>query len=257
MNIYKIQKLILQRIISETRNNSVLRNNVINIALLGSFQTKEAIENYSDLDILFILKSDRFGKIDQEVITNLKKLTEKLSKHGIEISFLSHTIFEFQHYVDANYLIHYSWGDVFYGNKKHFIALFNKIIKAKNFNDKNRKHLVKYNIPHARFNLLRKYISWNDFSTTGLRKLLKLYIDGTIEICGWVLVYKKIFLKSKHEILKRFSSECKDWGNIKLLNEIIEIRTRISNMKINKDGTDLFIQKLIKLIDYCNKKVYE
>lgn len=257
MNIYKIQKLILKRIVSEIKNNSVFKNNVINIALLGSFQTKEAIKNYSDLDILFILKSDCFGKIDQKIIINLKKLAEKLNKYGVEISFLSHTIFEFRHYVDANYLIHYSWGEVFYGSKKHFDILLNKIIRTKNFNDKNRKQLVKYNIPQTRFNLLRKYISWNDFSSIGLKKLLKLYIDGAIEICEWVLVYKKIFLKNKHEILKRFSLECKDWENIKLLNEVIKTRARITSIKINKGDAELFIQELIKLIDYCNKKVYE
>lgn len=257
MNIYGAQELILKEIVSETKNNLILKNNVINIALVGSFQTKEAIKNYSDLDILFILKSDRFGEINPGIISNLKKLAEKLNKHGLEISFLSHTIFEFRHYVDANYLIHYSWGKVFYGSKKYFSKLLNKIIKAKNFNDKNRKQLIRHNIPHARFNLLRKYISWNDFSETGLRRLLKLCIDGTIEICEWVLVYKRIFLKNKRGILRKFLSEYKDWWDIKLLDEIIETRKKIANMKIDRRKTDLLVQKLVKLINYCNKKVYE
>jgi len=257
MNIYKTQKSILKEIVFVIKNNLILKNNVINIALVGSFQTKEAIKNYSDLDILFILKSDRFGEINPEVISSLKKMAERLNRHGIEISFLSHTVFEFRHYVDAEYLIHYSWGKVFYGSKKYFSGLFDKIIRAKNFNDKNRKRLIRYNIPHARFNLLRKYISWNDFSETGLRKLLKLYIDGTIEICEWILIYKKIFLKNKRDILKRFISECKDWENAELLSEIIETRKIMANMKINRKKTDLLIQKLTKLINYCNKKVYE
>lgn len=257
MNIYKAQELILKEIVSAIKNDSILENNVINAALLGSFRTKEVAEKYSDLDILLILKSNRFGEIDLKVISDLKSLAEKLRKHGIEISFLSHTIFEFENYVDANYLIHYSWGDVFYGNKKNFSTLFNKIIKTKNFDDRERKQLIKYNIAHARFNLLRKYISWTDFSRDGLKKLLKLYIDGTIEICDWALVYKNIFLQRKREMLKRFSAEYKDWEDVRLLDEIIGAREGLAGTKIDKRSANAFIQKLIKLIDYCNRKIYE
>ncbi len=257
MDIYRAQELILNKIIFEIKNNLILKQNIISAALLGSFKTKEAIKNYSDLDVLFILKSDRFGEIDSKAVLNLKLLVEKIKKYGIEISFLSHSIFDFQYYVDVNYLIHYSWGHVFYGNKKQFIQLFNKIIKTKNFSDKNRKKLVRYNISHARFNLIRKYISWTDFSTVGLKKLMKLYIDGIVEICDWSLIYKNLFLRSKHEILERFLIEYKDWNDDELVNNIILMREKIMEEKYNRKKIDMLIKKFIQLINYCNRKVYE
>lgn len=252
----KKRQAILREIVGKCRKNLLIKRELIFISLLGSSQTGEAVDNYSDLDVLLVLKSSKSGFIKKRVLLELKKLTEQISQNtDIEISILTHTEFDFNEYVDLEYLIHYSWGRVLFGSKESYKNMFSSIIKEKYSKEKLRD-LAYYDLIHARFNVIRKYVSWNKFSKNNYTKdLLKLIVDKIIEICDWALIYKGIFMKTKKEIVQGFNKNF----NLKKYNHIPEkayyIRANweshdFSEGEICKfmDDSIMFIQELIRTI---------
>ena len=84
-----------------------LRQFIEIIALVGSARTKEAIDGYSDLDILLLIKCSRTGNINFGIINKLRKIMADLSKlYNVKISLLTHTFNDLKYYVDIEYLIH-------------------------------------------------------------------------------------------------------------------------------------------------------
>jgi len=257
MNSLKYKK-VFEEVVKLTTRDETIKKYIQFIVLLGSVKYGEEVENYSDLDILFILKSNNFGAIEKKVLDRLKKINEKLSKkNNIEISLLPHTIFDFREYVDFNYLIHYSWGKVVYGDHECFNKLFKEIIKEK-YTDQKRKELIYYNLIHARFNLFRKYLSWNENNKDNYSlTILKLFIDNIIEICDWALVFKNIFKKNKKDIANKFIEE---YPNIKRRNIILkalEIRYLWNTKKINEDEAFLFFRESLCLVEEIIEVIYE
>jgi hypothetical protein len=249
---------LLKEIVSQCVENSAIKNELLFISLLGSSQTNEAVEGYSDLDILFIFRSNKYGTIQKSTLLELKKLSEKVSgknDNDIEVSLLAHTIFDFEEYVDFEYLIHYSWGKVLFGAKKSYKKLFDSII-SKKYSEKIRKDLMYYNLIHARFNLIRHYVSWNKFNKDKyVPIILKLIIDKVIEICDWALIYKGIFKKTKKEILENFSNNFQlgKYGHIP--NQAYKIRANwnyynFTEKELSKfiDESVLFVQELIEIV---------
>ncbi|MCK5026852.1 MAG: hypothetical protein KAS07_00385 [Candidatus Pacebacteria bacterium] len=252
-----IRETILKEISTSCLSNNAIKSNLLFISLLGSTRTHEEVESYSDLDILFILNSNESGAIDQVVLRAFKKMAQDLSKkYSLEISFLTHTIFDFEEYVDFNYLIHYSWGEVLYGDSTEYKVLFQEIIGSK-YSDERRRDLIYYNLIHARFNLIRKYVSWNKFNTVDYKKnILKLIIDLIIEICDWSLVYKNIFKETKKEILKEFNSNFK-LKNGHIPQQAYEIRSKWKDLSFEEDTLDKFIEESILFTQELIEMIYE
>jgi len=247
---------ITKKIVSECLENSAIKSDLLFISLLGSSQTNEAIEGYSDLDILLVLKSSESGAIKESTLLELKKLSEEVSSDGnIEVSLLTHTVFDFEEYVDFNYLIHYSWGEVLYGSDEEYKKLFDVIVKKK-YSEKHRKELTYYNLIHARFNLVRQYVSWNKFNKEKYTQaILKLIIDKIIEICDWALVYRGIFKKTKREVLEDFNKNFRIEKYSHIPNQAIAIRANWSSYNFTEgefyefiDESILFVQELIRII---------
>lgn len=247
---------ITKKIVSECLENSAIKNDLLFISLLGSSQTNEAIEGYSDLDILLVLKSNESGAIKESTLLELKKLSEEVSRDGnIEVSLLTHTIFDFEEYVDFNYLIHYSWGEVLYGSDEEYKKLFDVIVKKK-YSEKHRKELTYYNLIHARFNLVRQYVSWNKFNKEKYTQaILKLIIDKIVEICDWALVYRGIFRKTKREVLEDFNKNFRIEKYNHIPNQAIAIRANWGSYNFTEeelykfiDESILFVQELIRII---------
>lgn len=251
------QKEVFEEVVKLTTSDKTINQYLRHIALLGSVRCDEAIENYSDLDVLFIFDSNKTGVIPINVLEKLKDIGEELSeKSNIEISLLPHTIFDFKEYVDFNYLIHYSWGEVVYGNKGNYKKIFEDIVKTK-YSDQKRKDLIYYNLIHARFNLIRKYISWNDSNKKDyIDSILKLFIDNLIEICDWALVYENIFEKNKKDVAKKFIEEYSKLKHNKVINKALEIRSNWDNEDLKMENGE-FLNESIFLIDEIIESVYE
>lgn len=237
--------------------DEVIKSHLLHIALLGSARCNENIENYSDLDILFIFRTNITGTIAIEILERLKKINSELSiDNNIEISFLPHTIFDFKEYVDFEYLIHYSWGEVAYGNEDSYKKIFEEIIKEK-YSVQKRKDLIYYNLIHARFNLFRKYISWNENNKKDYNQsILKLFIDNMVEICDWALIYKNIFERSKKDIANKFIEEYFDLTHKDIIIKTLEIRSGWNKKILNEKEINLFFKDSILLIEEIIKNIY-
>ena len=198
----------LEFVVKQILASKEIKTNTKFIVVLGSYREKEIVQNYSDLDILLILNSDNYGTINVEILDDLRRIASIASKrYGVKISLLTHTIFDFEEYVDFNYLIHYSWGEVIYGDKKGFQSIFNRLLNKKQFDKKVRSLIIYYNIIHARFNLIRRFVSLNKTNTRKYKQeIVKIFIDNILEICDWFLVYNDIFVVKKSNIVRTFLS---------------------------------------------------
>lgn len=257
----KHRENIIREIVSNCEDNYVIKDKLNFISILGSTRTDEAIEGYSDLDILFIFDSNKSGAIGQDVLRDMKKMAESFSeKYKIEISFLTHTIFDFEEYVDFNYLVHYSWGEVIFGSKSGYDDIFKKIIDKK-YSEEERKRLTYYNLIHARFNLIRKYVSWNEANTNDYKKkILQLIIDNVIEMCDWALVYKNLFKKTKKEVSESFKKEFSLKHN-HIISDSINIRDNWGSYTFEEEEFDeyiddsiLFVQEIVDVIHKEHEK---
>jgi|GEM_PF-2088364 len=225
---------IIEDLIKEI--NKVRFSDIILLSLLGSYRENEAVAKHSDCDFLFILKANKYGNISYKTIKVLKDISEIMSKkYPITFSFLTHTEFDLREYVDIEYLEHYSWGKVLIGTEAKYKKLFSRILHIKDTTDKTRKALMYHNIIHARFNVLRKYISLNKYNSKNIDKQLAvLLVDNIIEIIDWILIYDGNYFKTKQEIIKQFSIKNKNI-NASFLNEVMQVRKKFSgNIKLSK-----------------------
>jgi len=200
---------VLSRLLNLVTPSKNVCNSLDFIALIGSYREDEAIKNYSDIDILFILKdTDNKGTIDLSVLGELRKINKILcSEFPLEVSFLTHTVFDFCSYVEVDYLTHYSWGEVFYGKQIEFETLFSKILLNKAENEEQRKLNICNAVIHRRFNCIRKYVSVNEhLKPDYLQFISKLFIDNIIEIADLCLIFNNYYAKSKKEIVVEFEN---------------------------------------------------
>jgi hypothetical protein len=220
-------------------NIEINRSKIIDIqflSLLGSYREDEAVSGYSDCDLLFILKSDEYGNISCKTIELLKVISRKLStKYSVIFSFLTHTEFDLCEYVDIEYLQHYSWGRVLIGSKNQYKKLFDRILSQKDTTDIARKSLMYYNIIHARFNILRKYVSLNRYNSKNAeRQISILFVDKLIEIIDWILIYDNNYFETKKEIIKQFAIRNRGVSK-ETLNDILLLRNKLGgNVKISE-----------------------
>ena len=238
----------IQKITSLSLNE--VSDDILFIALLGSYQDGEAVENYSDLDILYVLKSNESGAIRRTVIESLREVCKEVSKNTpLEISMLTHTLFDFEKYVDFEYLTHYSWGRVLYGDEEKYKATLAKIAGRKHSKE-IRENLAYYNLTHARFNLFRKYVSWNRFNKKDYKRaLVKLFIDNLIEICDWALLYKDVYSKSKKEMADNFCMVFQDLAHKDLIHQVLQIRKEWNETVFDEKNISPFLEGCISLIE--------
>lgn len=219
MNIFLI---VFNNCINAIKKDKIIMKQIELIALLGSVRENECIFGYSDLDILIILKSNKYGTFKKNVILQLKEIIKKNSKnHQIKISFLTHTFDDFKNYVDIEYLYHYSWGEVVYSKEKSLKKEIEFIMNSKG-GFTSIKPLMIYNLRHARFNILREYISLNSYNTSNYFKNFGWkIIDKIFEISDWVLIYDEIWSKNKQEIVFNIKKLYSNKLNINTLEKLI------------------------------------
>ena len=212
----KIFLKTFNQFVKKSTSDRKLKQFIEIIALVGSARTEEAIDGYSDLDILLLIKCNRVGNINFDIINKLKKIAGDLSKlYNVKISLLTHTFNDLQYYVDLEYLIHYSWGRVAYTQGKNLKKEINKILKERNFTEGDLKKLIIYNVRHGRFNIIRKFVSLNEHNTANYHKILgKELIDYIFELCEWALIYKNEWPQTKRSLMKQF---------IKSHNKVVDV----------------------------------
>lgn len=198
-------KKAYKQIESMILGDSSLLKSVNLIALLGSVANKEELIGWSDLDVLVVLKSDKLGNIPMNLLEKLQKISFKVSKkYKFPISILTHTINDFEKYVSFEYLKHYSFGQCTYPNATYLKKKIKGILNRREVNINHVRAYCVYHIRHIRFNLLRKYVSLNEFNSSNCkREFVKLLIDKMIKATDLALNYKDIWPRTKQEILNK------------------------------------------------------
>ncbi|MEK7658044.1 MAG: hypothetical protein AAB366_02580 [Patescibacteria group bacterium] len=234
------------------KKNKIILDNIEFIALLGSAREKEYIPNYSDLDLLLIIKSDDAGAIEKNILLAIKNICAILSKkYLIKISFLTHTIKDFLGYVEYEYLRHYSLGRVLYGDKNSFLKFFANILSKKKPNRKELRRQMCNAIAHARFNLVRKYVSFNKFNTNVYsQQLLKLFIDNLFEISDWRLIADEIWCSSKKEIAQKISEKSNSQFKT-VVEKSYEYRKGWNDKQVPIKELELFFIESIGFVNDC------
>ncbi len=243
----KAYKEIESKILSDKE----LSKNVELIALLGSVADKEESSNWSDLDVLVVLKSDRLGNILLKDLDRLREICVEVSRqYSFPISILSHTMNDFESYVSFEYLKHYSMGKCSYPNPSFLKHKIDRILIKRKVDDKVRQAYCAYHMRHIRFNLLRKYVSLNESNSVNwIKEFVKLLIDKMIKVTDLALNFKNLWPESKQEILDTARTELKvDVGPLLMA---LEIRKGWSNVA-DAELSDFIPKGLEYLFDVIN-----
>jgi hypothetical protein len=239
---------IIETLCDIIKSDQGLQESISFISLLGSYRENEAIENYSDIDFLFILNdTDSKGTIKLQTLNRLKEINKNLTSiYKLDVSFLTHTVYDFHSYVLVDFLIHYSWGEVFFGNAAAYKSTFAEIIKGKYENDQERKLNMYNSAIHYRFNCIRKYVSVNEHINSNFRQFIcKLFIDALIEIADRCLIFNNHYSHSKKQIVMDFQ-KLDFIKNPDILKTCYEVRLDWNRYKDNIDFLDSFILKAVE-----------
>lgn len=238
------------------KSDSSLFKEVKTIALLGSVSDGEESNEWSDLDVLLILKSNDLGTLDLNALDKLKKIISDLSKkYDFPISLLPHTVDEFENYVCFEYLKHYSDGKVTYPKSDSLKQIINEILERRNVNERERKSYCLYHLRHVRFNYLRKMASINENNSSRPNKeICMLLIDKMIKVTDLALNYFDQWPMRKNDVLAQ-AKETLDIS-VEPLENALSVRKRWAEVteeeskEFIKTGTDY----LIETVEYILNK---
>lgn len=186
-------------------DNAAIREHLAFAGLLGSTAAEEAVEYYSDLDILLVLDTDRTGNIDLKVIRELQTLAETLQPQypSIQISLLTHSWNDFQNYVNFEYLKHYSCAEIgFERTKGEFDSRLGK--EYERADGKQSDVVIRYctnQLRMFRFNVLRKCAS-----PIEKKSLTKYLIDSLFEVLDFASIAEDQWVDSKHGLIEQIES---------------------------------------------------
>ncbi|PIS14548.1 hypothetical protein COT64_02065 [Candidatus Shapirobacteria bacterium CG09_land_8_20_14_0_10_39_12] len=238
--------LAYSKIEQKIKSNKRLFKSVKIIALLGSVPCGEKSNQWSDLDVLVVINSTPSGNIPFGHLQTLKNITKEVSSnYSFPISIFPHTIDDFKKYVCFEYLIHYSSGYCTYPNSKALKNIIKQILKSRNVSEKIRKGYCIYHLRHIRFNLLRKYISLNEYNSKDCNtKFLKLLIDKMIKVTDLALNYSDIWPRNKREILEKAKKNLT--FDVSILNDALKMRTNWASIT-DKDAKKFISRGILYL----------
>ncbi len=188
-------KNIYNQLLKIINNEVNLKKEILKLGIVGSINDSESVKMWSDLDILFIIKSDENGNINTDILLKLKQINKNLSYTypNIEIAFLAHTYDDFEKYVSFGYLENYKFASFSIENDDvDFVEYIENVINDRALSSEIKKRYSIYHLRHFRFNLIRKVISAGDDKIA-----LKMVIDKTIETMILYLTYFDKNIKGK------------------------------------------------------------
>lgn len=210
--------------------DKILHDRTSFIGLIGSLNSNEDILSWSDVDILMIIDSDKDGNLSPDVISKLKEAHEKIQQKypRMKISFLPHTIYDLNKYVCFEYLINYSYASCLFTrtSEEYLKQQIQNILKGRKLSAEIMKRYSLYHLRHLRFNLIRKYICWND----DIKGLGRLFIDNLIEATIFINAFNGNIEKSKIKSIETASKVIRDKKITRILNESYELRSKWDNI---------------------------
>jgi hypothetical protein len=247
-NHSEYSKKIYSKVLDSVNGDDSIKEDVLKIGLVGSVNDNESVASWSDLDILFILKSDSLGNINTDILLKLRELNKNISSAFIdtEISFLTHTYNDLENYVSFGYLENYKFASFGLENDNvDFVEYIDGLIEKRGVTDQIRKRYAVYHLRHFRFNLIRKILL-----TENPKIAIKQIIDKIIETMILVSVYNGQNIKGKNarfsEIKKMITSE----EVLKIYKESLEKRGVWSDIDFTEDDIALWLDNFVKIENY-------
>jgi 8-oxo-dGTP pyrophosphatase MutT (NUDIX family) len=238
---------VCNEVVEKINRSNLLDDNLLKFGLIGSVNDNEFSQEWSDLDFMFILKSDLLGNIKRNVIHELRKINTEISfKYpDLEISFLTHTYDDFEKYVAFDYLNHYKFTTFIIENDPvDFINYIESIIKDRNINSNIKVRYSVYHLRHFRFNLLRKVVS-----TSNNKSALKLIVDKLIETMILYMTYRGKTIKGKYHRLEEIKNTNIDENIKNIFNEALEKRKNWKNITVTIDDIEKWLEKFEEIIN--------
>lgn len=235
----------------KVKSSSILSDSLLKFGLIGSANDGEFSSEWSDLDFMFILKTDKLGNIDISVLDELRKINSNISfkYSNIEISFLTHTYDDFEKYVAFEYLNHYKFTKFIIENDHlDFIKYIDDLIKDRNLNLSIKVRYVVYHLRHFRFNLIRKVIS-----TTDNKKALKLIIDKLIESMILYMSYNSRSVQGKFFRLDEVRKLDIDEKIKSIFGIALEKRKNWENLSINPEEINEWLKNFEEVASFILK----
>ncbi|MEI7792179.1 MAG: nucleotidyltransferase domain-containing protein [Candidatus Berkelbacteria bacterium] len=205
-----------------------LKSEIKLVALLGSTADGEAVPHYSDVDLLVIPNNDDNGRINHDVIVKLKAIATHVSSvNEVKLSILTFTIDDLETFVDEEFLTHFSWRKTTYSKNDDTIqSICNSILAKRKVTAEKMQALVVNDLRKMRFDLIRKYISQNEFNSSGyIRAFGREFIDKLFEISDRALIFDGIWSKTKKEVMENIVSNYKDKFDTTAMQEVYAMRS--------------------------------
>lgn len=243
--------VITKRIFNSIKSSDILFKNILKFGVTGSFNDGEFSNGWSDLDYMFIIKSDNLGNINESILIKLRELHTKISLEypNMEISFLTHTYDDFEKYVAFEYLNHYKVTNFLIENDLvNFQKYIEKIIKERNIPDETKKRYAIYHLRHFRFNLLRKVVSTSDD-----KHALKLIIDKLVETMILYMTYYGKSIQGKDSRLQAMNQLQIDNDIIDIFREALDKRKVWKDVKVNLGDIDKWIVNFERVLHFILK----
>lgn len=242
---------ISEEVLKKVKDNDILSGNLFKFGLVGSVNDKEFSPEWSDLDFMFILKTDECGNIERSVLSELRKINSEISfKYpNIEISFLTHTYDDFEKYVAFEYLNHYKFAEFILENDSvDFVKYIEKVVEDRNISEDTKKRYSIYHLRHFRFNLLRKVVS-----TPNDKKALKLIIDKLIETMILYLTYNGKSIKGKSLRLEEIKKLNMGENINKIFETALEKRKTWKDLKVTSVEIEEWLKNFEEVVNMILK----
>ena len=220
-------------------NDAILVDNLIDIGTLGSVNDNEGVKDWSDLDILLVLRSDEFGNIGIEIINKLREIHNECvtTYSDLDVSLLPHTMYDFEKYVAYEYLRNYQFATI-YSSKESvsFRDRLQKIIDDRNVSLEVQKRYAIYRARHLRFNLIRAIASWSGDD----KPMAKLVIDRLIQSGIYITGFYGEYAQGKVDRLNMIKRLIDNQEIIDIFERATELRFKWS--EINESECDDIIK---------------
>lgn len=220
--------LIRNEVSTRIKKDAILNKGILKFGITGSVNDGEFSPEWSDVDFIFILKSNRFGNIRRSLLLKLRKINSEISLKypAADISFLTHTYNDLEKYVSFEYLNHYKFSKFFIQNDSvNFASYIKKIVKNRKINAEIKQRYAVYHLRHFRFNLIRKVVS-----TPDNKKALKLILDKLIEVMILYLSYNSLSIKGKLSRLKKIKEINTESKAVSIFEKSLNMRENWRNI---------------------------
>jgi len=245
-------KNIYKQLLNTINDDKDIEGEILKLGIVGSVNDEESVKGWSDLDFLFVIKSDDNGNINTDTLLKLRKINNKLSfKYpDIEISFLTHTYDDFQKYVSFEYLENYKYASFGIENDDiNFVEYIEDIVNGRALTSEIRKRYSIYHLRHYRFNLIRKVVSGSNNKIA-----LKMITDKLIETMLLYGIYFDANVKGKDNRKNQLSKLSIDKEIIEIYTEALELRNKWESVESDEEVIKKWLNNFVKIENFLLKE---